>query len=327
MDKTMKLRLYFCAIGAALLLGLEAALAQLSGHGGPVRALAISADGKSVLSGSFDTSAIRWSLGTESAEQVLRFHSGAVNAVIFLQDGRMATAGADARIAIWTVGRQQPDEFLEGHRAPIVGLAVSADGSTLASASWDSTVRLWPLHSGAKRVLEGHSQNVNGVAFGPDGKSLVSVGYDLTLRIWPLPAGPPEIITFPSPLNVVAVAADGEIATGGADGLVRLRTVGAKQIDDVQAGPGPVVALAISPDGAFIAASGISGEVSIIDRKARSVLRTLVAPTPVWSEAFLRDTTDRWRRRHDPALECVDWRTNRVIAERNAGRSAGGLCR
>ena len=161
----MKLRLYFCAIGAALLLGLEAALAQLSGHGGPVRALAISADGKSVLSGSFDTSAIRWSLGTESAEQVLRFHSGAVNAVIFLQDGRMATAGADARIAIWTVGRQQPDEFLEGHRAPIVGLAVSADGSTLASASWDSTVRLWPLHSGAKRVLEGHSQNVNGVAF------------------------------------------------------------------------------------------------------------------------------------------------------------------
>ena len=126
--------------------------------------------------------------------------------------------------------------------------------------------------------------------FGPDGKSLVSVGYDLTLRIWPLPAGPPEIITFPSPLNVVAVAADGEIATGGADGLVRLRTVGAKQIDDVQAGPGPVVALAISPDGAFIAASGISGAVSIIDRKARSVLRTLVAPTPVWSEAFLPDS-------------------------------------
>ena len=286
----MKLRLYFCPIGAALLLGLEAALAQLSGHGGPVRALAISSDGKSVLSGSFDTSAIRWSLGTESAEQVLRFHSGAVNAVIFLQDGRMATAGADARIAIWTVGRQQPDEFLEGHRAPIVGLAVSADGSTLASASWDSTVRLWPLHSGAKRVLEGHSQNVNGVAFGPDGKSLVSVGYDLTLRIWPLPAGPPEIIMFPSPLNAVAVAADGEIATGGADGLVRLRTVGAKQIDDVQAGPGPVVALAISPDGAFIAAAGISGAVSIIDRKARSVLRTLVAPTPVWSEAFLPDS-------------------------------------
>jgi cytochrome c len=55
----MNLRLYLCAIAAALSLDVEAAWAQLSGHGGPVRALAISADGKSVLSGSFDTSAIR----------------------------------------------------------------------------------------------------------------------------------------------------------------------------------------------------------------------------------------------------------------------------
>ncbi len=39
-----------------------AAQAQLRGHGGPVRALAITPDGKSAISGSFDTSAIRWSL-------------------------------------------------------------------------------------------------------------------------------------------------------------------------------------------------------------------------------------------------------------------------
>jgi cytochrome c len=283
----MNWRLYFCAVAAALSLGVDAALAQLSGHGGPVRALAISADGKSVLSGSFDTSAIRWSLATESAEQVLRFHSDAVNAVIFLQDGRMATAGADARIAIWTAGRQQPDAVFEGHRGPIAGLAVSPDGSTLASASWDSSIRLWPLHSGAKRVLEGHSQNVNGVAFAPDGKSLVSVGYDLTLRIWPLPAGPPEVVTLPSPLNAVAVAADGEIATGGADGWVRLLTAGAKQVGEVQAGPAPIVALAMSPDGALIAAAGTGGAVTIIDRKARSVLRNLAGRAPVWSVAFL----------------------------------------
>ena len=287
----MNWRLYFCAVAATLSLGVEAALAQLSGHGGPVRALAISADGKSLLSGSFDTSAIRWSLARESAEQVLRFHSDAVNAVVILQDGRMATAGADARIAIWTVGHLQPDESFEGHRGPIVGLAVSPDGSMLASASWDSSVRLWPLHSGAKRVLEGHSQNVNSVAFAPDGKSLVSVGYDLTLRIWPLPDGPPEVITLPSPLNAVAVAADGEIATGGADGWVRLLTAGAKQAGEVQAGPTPIVALAISPDGALIAAASIGGAISIIDRRARSVVRTLVGPgPPIWSVVFLPDS-------------------------------------
>lgn len=286
----MKLRLYLCAIAVALSLDVEAAWAQLSGHGGPVRALAISADGKSLLSGSFDTSAIRWSLATETAEQVLRFHSDAVNAVVFLQDGRMATAGADARIAVWTAGRQQPDEVFEGHRAPIAGLAVSPDGSMLASASWDRTVRLWPLGSGAKRVLEGHLQNVNGVAFMPDGKSLVSVGYDLAVRIWPLPDGPPDVITLTSPLNAVAIAPDGEIAAGGADGKVRFLTVGAKEIGEAQAGPTPIVALVMSRDGTLIAAAGIGGAVALIDRKARSVLRTLGGPgLPVWSAAFLPD--------------------------------------
>jgi cytochrome c len=289
----MNLRLDLCAIAVALSLDVEAAWAQLSGHGGPVRALAISADGKSVLSGSFDTSAIRWSLATESAEQVLRFHSDAVNAVVFLQDGRMATAGADARIAIWPAGRQQPDEVFEGHRAPIASLAVSPDGSMLASASWDDTVRLWPLGSGTKRVLEGHSQHVNGVAFMPDGKSLISVGYDLALRIWPLPDGPPDVITLTSPLNAVAITLDGEIAAGGADGKVRFLTVGAKETGEVQVGSTPIVALAISPDGTLIAAANMGGAVAVIDRKARSVLRTLVGPSLlVWSVAFFPDSVN-----------------------------------
>ena len=85
---------------AVLLLGAIAAQTQLRGHGGPVRALAISEDGKTAVSGSFDTSAIRWSLQRNAAEQVLRFHDGAVNAVAMLPDGRVVTGGADARIAI-----------------------------------------------------------------------------------------------------------------------------------------------------------------------------------------------------------------------------------
>ncbi len=130
-----------------------------------MRALAISADGQSAISGSFDSTAIRWSLTRNAAEQVLRFHADAVNAVALLGEGRAATAGADGRIAIWTFGKTEPDAVFEGHTAPIVALAVSPDGATLASASWDHTVRLWPLAGGAPRVLDAHTQNVNGVAF------------------------------------------------------------------------------------------------------------------------------------------------------------------
>jgi cytochrome c len=273
-----------------LAIHLASAHAQLTGHGGPVRAIAISSDGDNVLSGSFDTAAIRWSLKTESAEQVLRFHSDAVNAVAFLRDGRMATAGADAKIAIWTPGRQQPDQVFEGNRAPIVSLAVSPDSARLASASWDHTVRIWSLADGAQQVFEGHSQNVNGVAFTPDGRSLVSVGYDRELRIWPLAAGTPNIVTLSSPLNAVAIASDGEIATGGADGMLRFLSTGGQKSGEVQAGQTPIVALAISPDGALIAAAGVGGAVAVIDRKTRSIARTMADPgSPVWSVAFLAD--------------------------------------
>lgn len=272
-------------------LGAAPAVAQLRGHGGPVRALSISSDGQTLLSGSFDTSAIRWSLGRDIAEQVLRFHTDAVNATTLLKDGRAATAGADGRIAIWSPGKQQPDTVLEGHRAPIAALASSPDGLILASAAWDHTVRLWSLAGGAARVLEGHTQNVNGIAFSTDGKSLISVSYDMTVHIWPLDsAASPSIAPLPAPLNSVVASGDGEIATAGADGKVYFLDRTGKFEGEVTAGPNPVIAMAISKDDALLAAADIRGSVAIIDRKARTLARRLVGPgLPVWSVAFMPD--------------------------------------
>ncbi|HZL40934.1 MAG TPA: c-type cytochrome [Pseudolabrys sp.] len=279
-----------CVMVLLLAFGVSAAQAQLRGHGGPVRALAISSDGSRAVSGSFDTSAIRWSLERNVAEQVMRFHDGAVNAVVWLKDGRIVTGGADAHIAIWTPGNPEPDKVLDGHGGPIAALAVSPDGTMLASGSWDHSVRIWPLTGGAPRVLEGNSQNVNGVAFSPDGGELVSAGYDATLRIWRVSDGSVSVHNLPSPLNTVAVAPDGEIATAGADGKVYFLSPQGDLRGDVQASPTPVIALAISYDGTLVAAAGIRGSVAIIERKARKLEHTLVGPgLPVWSVAFFPD--------------------------------------
>ena len=282
-------RLFLAATLLALAFSSAPAEAQLRGHGGPVRALAVSADGSVALSGSFDTSAIRWSLARGVAEQVLRFHAGAVDAVMFLKDGRLATAGEDARIALWTPGKTAPDEVLEGHRGPIVALAVSPDGTELASAAWDRTVRLWPLAGGAARVLEGHQQNVNAVAFAPDGKTLVSAGYDASLRFWPL-AGDhaPILANLPTPLNALAIAPDGEIATAGADGRIYFVTPAGAVIAKLEASPAPITSLAMSRDGELIAAASMSGAVAVVERKTRTLLRNLAGPRgPVWAVAFV----------------------------------------
>jgi cytochrome c len=281
------------------------AQAQLRGHGGPVRALAISADGTTAVSGSFDSSAIRWSLNRNAALQVLRFHESAVNAVALAPGGRIVTGGEDGRVAIWQPGSPTPARVFEGHTAPIVGLAVSRDGNTIASASWDRTVRLWPINGGEPRVLNGHQDNVNGVAFSPDGKTLVSAGYDLTVRIWPLAAGAPTVVTLPTPLNSVAVANDGEIIAGGADGNVFFLAPTGEKRGELSTGATPIIAVALSDDGALVAAAGIRGSVAIVDRRSRTLARTLVGPgMPVWSAAFLPDNqtlltggTDRMIRR------------------------------
>ena len=268
------------------------AQAQLRGHGGPVRALAVSPDGTLAISGSFDTSAIRWSLERNAAVEVLRFHEGAVNAVAYLPDGRVATAGEDGRIALWRPGEPQPVAVLEGHQAPVVGLAVSPDGATLASASWDHTARLWPLAGGAPRVIEGHTQNVNGVAFTIDGRALVTAGYDATLRVTPLvgDGGGPIVTTLPAPLNTVAVSPDGEIVTAGADGKVYVLAATGELKSEIEAAQTPIIAVALSVDGRLIAAAGIRGSVAIIDRASRKLERTLVGPgLPVWSAAFFPD--------------------------------------
>jgi len=274
-----------------LLLDIGPVSAQLRGHGGPVRGIAISKDGGTVLSGSFDTTAIVWDLRRDAAKEVLRVHDSAVNAVALQNDGRAITAGEDGRIAFWTPGRTVPDVVLAGHTGPIAALAVSPDGEVLASSSWDCTIRLWHLSSGKSAVLEGHRQNVNGVAFAPDSEMVVSVGYDATVRIWPLARpDPPIVTTLPAPLNAVVVTPDGEIVVASADGHVYFLSPAGELRAAVAASPTPVIALAISGDGARIAAASINSAVVILDRQTRNVTRTLVGPEmPVWSVAFSPD--------------------------------------
>lgn len=280
-----------CFALLAIILGtvLPVSAQELRGHGGPVRAVAVSADGKLALTGSFDQSAILWDLASGSAVRVLRFHQGAVNAAVAVNGIGFATAGEDGRIALWHGDAAEPARVIEGHRAPAAALAVSPEGSHIASASWDETVRVTSLADGSARVLEGHKGPVNGVAFAPGG-AVVSAGYDATLRIWPGDNGPPKVVTLPAPLNGVVVAPDGEIAVSAADGRLRIFGPDGAARGEVEIGQTPLIALAISADGATIAAGGLRGQVALVDRKTRTIRATLIGPgLPVWSLAFLPD--------------------------------------
>lgn len=280
------------SIFGLLLAGLIAAPAsaqELRGHGGPVRAIAVAADGETALTGSFDQSAILWRLPSGSAEAVLRFHEGAINAVAALHGGGFATGAEDGRIALWRGAGPAPAQVLQGHGGPVAALAVSPDSGHIASASWDETIRVTPLAGGEARVLAGHKGPVNGVGFAPGG-AIVSSGYDATLRIWPADGGAAKVVTLPAPLNGLVVAADGEIAVAAADGRLRFFGPDGEMRGELAIGDTPLIALALSPDGASIAAGGLRGQVAVIDRRERRIRATLLGPgLPVWSLAFMPD--------------------------------------
>jgi WD40 repeat protein len=82
-------------------------------------------------------------------------------------------------------------QTLEGHVDQVWAVAFSPDGQTLASGSWDGTVRLWDATTGAwKQTLEGHVDQLWAVAFSPDGQTLASGSRNrTTVRLWDATTG------------------------------------------------------------------------------------------------------------------------------------------
>ena len=86
---------------------------------------------------------------------------------------------------IWDPHTGQTGHTLTGHTQAVTALAIAPDGSWLASAGYDPTVRIWDPHTGqARHTLTGHTQAVTALAIAPDGSWLASASYDRTVRIW-----------------------------------------------------------------------------------------------------------------------------------------------
>ena len=133
----------FPIIAVALLATLGTAQAQLVGHGGMVKGVAVSGDGARVASAGFDYSVMLWDLKAAAAVSLMHGHEAAVNAVAFTPDGlRVVSGGDDGKVLLWRLGQGAPERVMSGHRGRVAAVAVAPDGRVAASAAWDRTVRV-----------------------------------------------------------------------------------------------------------------------------------------------------------------------------------------
>ncbi|MGD9857586.1 MAG: protein kinase, partial [Planctomycetaceae bacterium] len=146
-------------------------------------------------------------------------------------DSRFVCFGDGNDVRVYSVPGFQLVHLFSGHTNSVVAVDWSPDGQQIASASADSTVRLWNAEMGTPGpVLIGHRNRVNTVAWRPDGQQLASGGRDNIVRLWNRDGTPgPLLAGHTDEVASVAWNADGtKLASGGghtlrvADGTIRI---------------------------------------------------------------------------------------------------------
>jgi WD40 repeat protein len=180
---------------------------------------------------------------------------------------------------------------MAGHSDVIAAVAFSPDSNWLATASYDRTVKLWPIEGGEPKTLTGHTNWVFAVEFSADGSRLATSGYDKTVRIWDAATGKQlnQFTGHTATVRSVAIARDGQkLVSGSADRTARIWDLaGSNAPIELKGHEAAIRAVAFAPDGATVATAGEDNSVRIWDTATGKHLRTLSGHTNmVWCLSF-----------------------------------------
>ena len=265
----------------SLLAGLEARpanlVAFLQGHTQNVASLAVSKDGRMLVSSGYDGTMQRWSVPNRRAVGTPLKDAGSAGGSIALSpDGRTLAQGqADGSVQFWDTLHGRPSgTSTDGGGGPIDSLAYSPDGRLLACGGWNWTVTLLDIahHRWMHLDMDDYGDSLGGVysvAFSPDGKTLAVGGYNVAggvVQLYDVRSLQfrEEIYPHTDVVNEVAFSPDGHllaIATNASSlrlwDLTHRRDFGAP----ITVPSGAVETAAFSPDSTILAYGGDDGLV------------------------------------------------------------------
>ena len=275
-----------------------------------MNALAISASGKRVVSGSDDGTVEVWDVATgkeirtmgtlnppitvtsngreltdddPATVAMVRDEAGAAHGVLSVafcnNDTRVVSAGKENKITIWDSNTGKPIHILAGHVGDVNSIACSSDGTRLVSAGGDHSIRVWDTATGTiVKTLTGHSGPIYSVSLSPDAKRLASGSADTTAKIWDTETGR-EIRTLSSglvPIGSVSVSTDWRrfVCSTSSQSVIVWNTGAGSGARTIYGPPGSMHSVALSEDGSKIVTGGDDAVVSIWDAETGRRIHT-----------------------------------------------------
>ena len=233
-----------------------------TGHSSFVKAVAISPDGKFILTGSEDKTARLWDVASGSSLHTFPGNSFILD-VAFSPNGKYALIdNGDGKVKLWDLASKNALHVFNGQF-----VAFSPDSKYALTGSYDKTAKLWDITSGRLiKTFSEHEGPVKAVAFSPDGKYILTGSDDKTAKLWAV-TSERSLQTFVgrvSGVTCAAMAPDGKtILAGYSDEKLKQWDLFDRALKTLSSKTGYLTSLTFSPDSKFIlTGSGNSAKLS-----------------------------------------------------------------
>lgn len=271
-------------------------LADMTGHGGLVKGIAISNDGKQVLTASFDYTLKLWNLDDHGEIASFDGHDGPVNDVAMLADGiHAASVGADGDLIIWRIADATIVHRQAAHGGRSMAVAATGDGAAILTGGWDGWLRLWNARTGEKNLEINTREPIVDIAIVSDDTIFVTAQRNGNIRLFRRSDGIQiaEYTAHDLGNTALSKSPDGRyLATIGIDNVLRVWVVDTQERVSAFL-PNPDVkplSVAISPDATRVIVGYLNGDIRLLDLKTGRTKQLIKTPAgPIWSLAFTPD--------------------------------------